>query len=178
MKLPDKLETERLIIRPYTERDRDDFIEFMLCSQVTDYLNFTEEQKTSEGAKELLDMTLSSYRTSTPLFALVITKKECDRFIGSCGFSPLDEKKNCECFYALFPQYWGQGLATEAMITLFNYGFEQLKINEIIAHINKDNPRSLRVVNKLGMKETGTVEFKGIPEQGKLFTLNIGTSKN
>ena len=127
MKLPLQLETERLILRPYTEQDWDDFLSFMLCSQVTDYLNFSDVEKTPEGARELLNMTLASYATSNPLLALVITKKASDRFIGSCGFSPLTKDYSCECFYALLPEYWGQGLATEAMKILFDYGFKQLK---------------------------------------------------
>lgn len=166
MKLPAKLETARLVIRPYTREDWDSFLEFMICKEVTDYLDFTEAQKTPTGAKELLTMTLNSYKTSEALFALVITFKNNNLFMGSCGFSPLDSNLSCECFYALFPQYWGQGFATEAMKSLFDYGFGQMNISQIMAHVNKDNYRSIKVAKKLGMKQQGVKEFRGIPEQG------------
>ena len=48
--------------------------------KITDYLDFTEAQKTPTGAKELLTMTLNSYETSEPLFALVITSKSHNLF--------------------------------------------------------------------------------------------------
>ena len=171
MKLPAKLETARLVIRPYTREDWDSFLEFMMCKKVTDYLDFNEAQKTPKGAKELLTMTLNSYETSEPLFALVITSKISNLFMGSCGFSPLDSNRSCECFYSLFPQYWDQGFATEAMKSLFNYGFIQMNLSQIMAHVNKENYRSIKVAKKLGMKQRGVKEFRGKPEQGILFAI-------
>ena len=171
MQLPTKLETENLKIRPYEAKDLSAFFQFMLCPEVTNYLNFTAEQTTPLGATALLDTTLKSYATSEPLFALVIVHKQSNIFIGSCGFSPLDEARNCECFYALLPEYRGKGFATEAMTKLLDYGFRKLGINRVVAHINRDNIPSLKVIRKLGFHFQETVEFKGIPEQGKLFFL-------
>ena len=171
MQLPTKLETENLTIRPYEASDWSAFLKFMLCPQVTDYLNFTAEQKTPSGAKVLFEKTIKSYATSEPLFALVIAQKRNNHFIGSCGFSPLDEHQSCECFYALLPEYRARGLATEAMTKLLDYGFHQLGIKRVVAHINRDNLPSIKVANKLGFHFQEAVEFKGIPEQGKLFFL-------
>ncbi len=172
MKLPTRLETERLILRPYNTSDWSAFLQFMLCPQVTDYLNFTAEQTTPKGAKELFEMTLNSARTTEPLFALVIAQKNKDLFIGSCGFSLLDEQQNCEFFYALLPEYWGQGFATEAMTKLLDYGFHHLGIKKAIAQINRDNLASIQVAKKLAMKDRGLVEFKGVRDRGMLFSLS------
>ncbi|MDJ0595658.1 MAG: GNAT family protein [Pleurocapsa sp. MO_226.B13] len=172
MKLPTKLETKRQILRPYNTSDWSAFLQFMLCPQVTDYLNFTAEQTTPKGAKELFEMTLNSYRTTEPLFALVIAQKNNDLFIGSCGFSPLDKQQNCECFYVLLPEYWGQGFATEAMTKLLDYGFHQLGIKKAIAQINRDNLASIEVAKKLAMNYQGLVEFKGVRDRGMLFSLS------
>ena len=171
MELPTKLETKHLILRPYNASDWSAFLKFMLCTQVTNSLNFTAEQTTPMGAKELFEMTLNSYNTSEPLFALVIARQKDDLFIGSCGFSTPDKQQNCECFYALLPKYWGQGFATEAMNRLLEYGFHQLGIKRVIAHIDRDNLASIQVAKKLSLNYQGLVEFRGIPEQGKLFSL-------
>ncbi len=171
MQLPTKLETKNLILRPYNALDWSGFLQFMLSPQVTNYLNFTAEQTTPKGARELFEMTLNSYTTSEPLFALVIAQQKNDLFIGSCGFSTPDKQQNCECFYALLPEYWGQGFATEAMIQLLDYGFHQLGIKSVIAHVNRDNLASIQVAKKLAMNYQGLIEFKGIPAQGKLFSL-------
>ncbi len=121
--------------------------------------------------KVLFETTLNSYTTSEPLLALVIAQRKNDLFIGSCGFSTLDEQQNCECFYALLPEYWGQGFATEAMTQLLDYGFHQLGIKGVIAHINRDNLASIQVAKKLAMNYQGLVEFKEVPELRKLFSL-------
>ncbi|MDY6902583.1 MAG: GNAT family N-acetyltransferase [Cyanobacteriota bacterium] len=152
MQLPTKLETKNLILRPYNASDWSAFLQFMLCPQVTNYLNFTSEQTTLMGAKELFETTLNSYTTSEPLFALVIAQQKNDLFIGSCGFSTPDKQQNCECFYALLPEYWGQGFATEAMTQLLDYGFHQLGIKGVIAHVNRDNLASIQVAGEIGSK--------------------------
>ena len=169
MKLPNQLETNNLIIRPYKTSDLSDFIKFMSCTEVTKYLDFPPEQTTVEGARELLEKTLKSYETSEPLFALVIAQKKDNFFIGSCGFSPLDENNSCECFYALLPRYRRQGFATEAMNKLFDYGFQELGIKRINAHINRHNIASIKLAGKLGMNFKSFVDFKGTPKQGKLY---------
>lgn len=81
MKLPTKLETQNLILRPYQALDWENFLQFMLCTQVTNYLNFTPEQTTMMGAKALLETTLNSYNSSSPLFALVIAQQKNNLFI-------------------------------------------------------------------------------------------------
>ena len=83
----------------------------------------------------------------------------------------MDEHQSCECFYALLPEYWGRGLATEAIKRLIDYGFQRLNIKQIVARISQNNPRSLRIANKLGMREQGLVEFQSVPEATILFVL-------
>ena len=91
--------------------------------------------------------------------------------MGSCGFSSPDNHQSCECFYSLLPKYWGKGFATEAMHKLINYGFSELNIAKIIAHINRDNFRSAKVAKKIGMCCEKLTQFKGIPGQGMLFSI-------
>ena len=172
MKLPNQLETKNLIIRPYKVSDLSYFIDFMTCPEVTKYLNFTSEQATVNGARELLEQTLKSYQTFEPLFTLVITHKKDNIFIGYCGVSPLDENNSCECFYTLLPQYRCQRFGIEAMNKLFKYGFQELGIKRVNAHINCDNIASIKLAEKLGMNFQCFVDFKGIPQQGKLYYLS------
>lgn len=51
--------------------------------------------------------------------------------------------------------YWGKGLACEALHLILNYGFKELGLNRIEAHINLDNIASLKMHEKCGYKREG-----------------------
>jgi RimJ/RimL family protein N-acetyltransferase len=46
---------------------------------------------------------------------------------------------------------WGKGIATEAARAALAFGFEEHGMREILAIVNPENQRSLRVAEKLGM---------------------------
>ena len=48
--------------------------------------------------------------------------------------------------------WWGKGLATEAAMRAVDFGFTQLGLTRIISILESANVRSMRVVDKLGMK--------------------------
>jgi ribosomal-protein-alanine N-acetyltransferase len=55
--------------------------------------------------------------------------------------------------------YWGRGYATEAARAGLQFGFEQLRLNEIVAFATRANHRSLRVMEKLGMQRDPSDDF-------------------
>ena len=72
--------------------------------------------------------------------------------------------KTVEVGYAIHPDYWGKGYATEALSAviphLFSAGFD-----EVIAGAFECNPASLRVMEKSGMKRSNLkaeVEYRGV----------------
>ena len=60
------------------------------------------------------------------------------------------------CAYAIDPEYWGNGYATEALRGLLGHCFGQLGLQTVQADHFTDNPASGRVLRKLGFVETGT----------------------
>jgi RimJ/RimL family protein N-acetyltransferase len=56
---------------------------------------------------------------------------------------------------------WGQGLATEAARTLVRHGFEVLDAPRLCAIRHPHNAASRRVMDKLGMRYTGTELWDG-----------------
>jgi ribosomal-protein-alanine N-acetyltransferase len=74
------------------------------------------------------------------------------RLIGHCGLQPLENTPEIEVAYALAKAYWGQGLATEAARAMLRFGFEQMRLERIVAIALQANIASQRVMQKLGMK--------------------------
>ena len=79
---------------------------------------------------------------------------DSDQFVGQVGLIPqhIDGEVEIEITYRLLPQYWGQGLGSEAARAVRDYGFENLATPRLIGMIEPDNAASRRVAEKIGMR--------------------------
>jgi putative acetyltransferase len=53
--------------------------------------------------------------------------------------------------YAIGEDYWGKGFATEAVLAVLRFGFEELGLDLISAYCYPFNKRSQRVFEKCGI---------------------------
>jgi RimJ/RimL family protein N-acetyltransferase len=78
--------------------------------------------------------------------------------VGTIGLSDINELWGCaEVGYWLTPKAWGEGYATAATERLVEYGFDQRRLNKIIAHTFDFNAGSRRVLEKVGFTEEGVL---------------------
>jgi len=167
MEIPDRIETNRLIIRPHVPEDVDAFVDFMTDPEATKHLDFDDDQKTVDGARALLKYVIESYETPEPVFAMAVIDQSTGAFLGSCGFSVIEKDRIVEAYFSLLPRYWGWGFATESMMAILYYAFVELKLEEVVAYAAADNPRSWKVAKNVGMKDQGVREREGHPPQRK-----------
>ena len=72
--------------------------------------------------------------------------------IGTCGFTSFSYAHNVgEIGYVLNPDYWGRGIAVEAVRAVMRFGFFTLNLHRIEAKYIVGNARSRRVMEKAGM---------------------------
>lgn len=171
MDIPQILETKRLILRLYIKGDFDTFSELMSLDDITNSYFIPTEQKTNEGAKTLFNSIIQSYSTSKQIFAFMITDKEYENCIGSCGFKLSKDDTVANSFYILFPKYRGNGYAIEAMLKLLEFTFSILAIPKIIVYINPEKLRSWKVAERIGMKYMGHVQLNNIASKVMYFTI-------
>jgi RimJ/RimL family protein N-acetyltransferase len=55
-------------------------------------------------------------------------------------------------------EVWGQGIAREAVAALLRHGFETLRFESVRADVDPGNAGSLKLLERLGFKRTGTAE--------------------
>jgi ribosomal-protein-alanine N-acetyltransferase len=94
-------------------------------------------------------------------FDFAVIWKENMKMIGTAGFTSIDEKNRCiEVGYVLNPDYWGKGIATEALTAIMNFAFCELEANRVEAKYMVGNEVSLRVMEKCGMTHEGILRGK------------------
>jgi RimJ/RimL family protein N-acetyltransferase len=77
-----------------------------------------------------------------------------------------DESGMVEIGYAIVPAYRCRGLATEAAQGLIDYAFSHAHIKTVDAHTLAERNASVRVLEKAGMKNVGTVHD---PDDGEIW---------
>ena len=81
----------------------------------------------------------------------VICLKGETKLIGSIGFwHTVPEHHRAELGYILHPDFWNQGIVTEALQAVLKYGFEKMKLHSVEASVNPENVASIRVLEKHG----------------------------
>lgn len=156
-KLPEYLETDRLFMRPFEQKDFASFFAFVRDENATRFMSFTPEQRTLAGAQETFELILQNYGGNNQIFALAVIRRWDNKYIGSLGLYPVENSPDTELFYSLLPKYWGKGYATEASRRLLIYAFSELNLKKILAYIFPHNQASTRVAERLGMKNKGYV---------------------
>ena len=59
--------------------------------------------------------------------------------------------------YWIGKNYWGKGLATEAVNRMIHFGFIELGLNKIWASAISRNRSSIKVLEKSGLRKEGTL---------------------
>lgn len=149
-----RLETDRLILRKITPEDANDIYDYSSRSEVTRYLLWEPHQNRARTF-EYLHCILEKYKAGE-FYDWAIEYREDHRMIGTCGFTSFDlENNHAEVGYVLHPQYWGKGIAPEALDRILSFGFDRLRLHRIEARYLIGNDRSRRVLEKCGMSREG-----------------------
>jgi ribosomal-protein-alanine N-acetyltransferase len=150
------LETERLILRRFTESDTEAmFKNWASDPEVTKYLVYDTCTTLDETKKRISEWFAYLENYESDVFAIVL--KETDEIIGTIDFAVTDaDAKSAEVGYQLGKAWWGKGHAAEALNALIYYLFESVGLNRSWADYDSRNPNSGRVMQKAGLVYEGT----------------------
>jgi ribosomal-protein-alanine N-acetyltransferase len=114
--------------------------------------------KTLDAAKEELKLYCITPFKENRGIRWGILKKGGNELMGTCGYYDWNKtSRRAEIGYDLDPACWGQGIMTEALQVVLDYGFEKMGLNRIQAIIDSKNIRSMKLVQRLGFKKEGVL---------------------
>ena len=154
-----RIETPRLILRPWQESDLADFYEYARVEGVGEMAGWCHHKSMAES-RTILEMFIRGKKT------LALELKESGKVIGSLGLEEMrpdpveEEKLGREIGYVLSKDYWGRGLMPEAVQAVVDYCFEVLQLDYLTCGHFVQNSQSRKVIEKNGFTYLGESKFE------------------
>lgn len=151
-----KLETERLILRPFRVEDSEDMYRNWASSDhVTKFLTWP-----THSSIDVTKMVVNSWierNADLKSYQWCMEYKENHRAIGSIGVVHVDERVDAmEIGYCIGENYWHLGITTEALKRIMQFLFDEVGVNRLLAKHDVKNPNSGKVMKKAGLFYEGT----------------------
>jgi RimJ/RimL family protein N-acetyltransferase len=159
----EKLETQRLVLRPFTLDDVDAHGRIFSDPLVTRFL--PRGPYAADQARDVALRTVSYFIEHWKQHGFgvwAVIDRASGALIGQCGLNTLEEAPEVEVLYLLDRLYWGRGLATEAAQVSVNVGFDLVGLQRIVGLTHPDNVASQRVLQKIGLHHKKRARFFGI----------------
>lgn len=146
------IETPRLIIREFNLDDLEAVFEFSINEDVTRYTGDAGAIKTREDAKGVIESIWLAEYKKYGYARWALQHKQSGKVIGFCGFKNDDRIQATDLGYRMLPEFWGQGLATEACTACLQYAKQHMALDRILGEVVVQNTNSANVLEKLGFK--------------------------
>lgn len=159
--------TDRLLLLEITIDDLNN-IHYLNSTSEVDRYNTLGIPKDIEETKLYINNIIEAQNKSPRgSYTLKIIEKNTKQFIGVAGISVSNDRFRLgEIFYNLFPEFWGNGYATEVSKKLITLGFEKFNLHKVEAGVSTENIRSINVLEKIGMTREG-LRRKILPIRGE-----------
>ena len=163
-----KIETERLILRPWEESDAEALYRYASDPEVGPRAGWPPHKSVEESLMIIKEV----FSTGT---MWAVQMKGSDEAIGCVGYLPSDccnleiGENEVEVGYWIARPFWNMGICTEAMAAIVDFCFNVKGFEVLWGDYFTENPASGRVMAKCGFVETG--------EETCLPNLEVGSDK-
>ena len=156
------LETTRLLMRAPLPTDAPDLAQWLGRDEIYTYWGRKATGGEKNPASLFVDARPHISRKPNPDFNWMLVMKETGKVIGQMEVFNMENNRMADVGYRLHPDYWGQGITTEALRCAIRYVFANTSLQRLNASADVRNTGSNRVLEKCGFIREGTVR------QGKM----------
>jgi RimJ/RimL family protein N-acetyltransferase len=162
-----RIETPRLILRNWEERDADVFFELMSDEKVMEF--FPYRRTRHESDERLAQLMASIEDIGFGFYAVEL--KENGECLGMCGIAQLEMEPQFpqgtfEVGWRFTECAWGKGYASESAKAAIADGFLNHGLSDFVAIAVTTNRRSIAVMERIGMVRDpdGDFDHPGVPD--------------
>lgn len=175
--LPD-IETDRLYLRQRLVADAADVLEYAKLAEVSYPAGFPPVATLEDEIYYIENILPKRCEEHNIPSGYGITLKGEDKVIGSIDFNHRHADDVLEIGYLLHPDYWNQGIVTEAAQALLEIGFTLLNLHKIEIGCYDYNAGSRRVAEKLGFTLEATIRDRKDTRGKRCADLRYGLLKS
>jgi [ribosomal protein S5]-alanine N-acetyltransferase len=144
----DKIETDRLILRPFEPADAQTAFEWFGDPVVMRFTPTGPDKSVEETRARLAEY--QRHQREHGFSKWLILDAHSGDFIGDSGLLVLREYGWIDLGFRLGQQHWRKGLATEAAAVWVRAAFDEFNITRLGAFVHPENVASIRVLEKVG----------------------------
>lgn len=164
-------ETERLLIQPTTELDA----AFILgLFNMPKWIQFIGDRniRTVDDAKDYIRDRMIPQFERLGFGNYTMIEKDGNQKIGTVGLYDREGLDGIDIGFALLPEYEQQGFAFEASKCLLDAAFNEFGLTVVRAITTSDNLASQKLLDRLGLKPTGTTKLSADDEELLVYAIN------
>jgi aminoglycoside 6'-N-acetyltransferase len=151
-----QFETQRLLLRPFEEKDIEQFSRYRSDPEVAKYQGWQAPYSLEQAARFVRDMKSTTPGVPGQWYQLALELKASGEIIGDSAFKRLaEDARQAEIGFTLARPFQGQGFASEAVTRLLDYLFGELKLHRVRANIDPLNSASQRLLERIGLRLEG-----------------------
>ena len=167
-RVPERLETERLVLRRFAFADVLPYVAIRAKPQVMRYMPGGEERakEAATFAPRTLDSFAANWRDDG-LGPWAVEEKAGGRLLGHLGLRALQDRGEIELLYMLDETAWGNGFAREGARAALAAA-DAAGLGALVGFTHPDNVRSQGVLRASGFAPTGPVAVFGLDALGFL----------
>ena len=163
-------ETERLIIRPTSESDSEFIFKLLNTPK---WLKFIGDRniKTVESAQVYIKEKMIPQLERLGYSNYTLTTKLDNQKVGTCGLYDREGLEGVDIGFAFLPEYEKKGFAFESSNKLKEIAFNEFGLKTMSAITSKNNISSQKLLEKLGLKLSGTTKLPNDDEELLLYKI-------
>jgi len=152
-----RIETERLILRPFTMDDCEAaFRNWESDEKTTEFLRW-QPMKSVEETAQVMQEWVNGYAEPS-FYQWAIVPKKLNEPIGTMSVVDMEERTDTlHIGYCIGSRWWRQGYTSEAFAAIIPYLFDEVGANRIESQHDPNNPNSGKVMQKCGLTFEGTL---------------------
>jgi RimJ/RimL family protein N-acetyltransferase len=161
--------SDRLEFRTWSGEEEESLLSIMTDTRMPE---FWKERWGADGYTHKIVSMQQSVHERFGVCAWALWEKADDLLIGFCGLVPMPGTEETEVWWGLGFDHWGKGLATEAALRVVAYA-NQIGRTHLVALTQPHNERSMRLAERIGMRNEG--EVQGYGNTGIRYAMSLET---
>ena len=164
-------ETKRLLLRPTNTHDADLIFRLLNTPKWLQYIG-DRNIKDVAAAKAYIEKRMLPQLKRLGYGNYTVIRKKDHIKMGSCGLYDREGVVGVDIGFAFLPEFERKGYGLEAATKIMEAAFSEFGIERIQAYTSKNNSASQRLLEKLGLKQTGTTHLPDDDEELFMYSIN------